>query len=61
MGPGSSSGRMSASGNGRSWVEPFDPGLQHTKVVKNGTSSLPAWHSDLQGTARTGQPSVKIM
>ena len=34
-GPGSSVGRVSASGNGR-YV--FDPGQRHTKVVKNGTS-----------------------
>ena len=34
----------------------FDPGPQHTRVIKNGT-----WHSDLRGRARTGRPSVRIM
>ena len=38
----------------------FDPGLGHTKVIKNGTS-CPAWHSGLWGRARTGRPSVRIM
>ena len=39
----------------------FDPGLWHTKVVKNGTScsSLGTQTDGLR--ARTGPPSVRIM
>ena len=43
----------------RTWGHRFDPGSQHTKVVKNGTSC--ASLSDLRGRARTGPPSVKVM
>ena len=38
------------------WGHRFEPRLQHTKVIKNCTSSFSLW-----GRARTGRPSVRIM
>ena len=54
--PHSSVGRVFAPGTGG---HGFDPGPRHTNVVK--MVLLLAWHSDLRGRARTGQPSVRIM